>query len=67
MKVKISLRFVSWLEILDIAHCTIPYILFKLEEIKKSGPYLCENIPFGCLGTDGSHSFALYTSNLLVS
>jgi len=35
-KVKISLRFVSWLDILDVPLCSIPYILFKLEEIKKS-------------------------------
>ena len=35
MKVKISLRFVSWLDILDIGLQLIPYILFKLEEIKK--------------------------------
>ena len=33
---KISLRFVSWLDILDILLGGIPYILFKLEEIKKS-------------------------------
>ncbi len=45
MKVKISLRFVSFLDILDIPLSCIPYILFKLEEIKKSGPNLCENIP----------------------
>ena len=32
---KISLRFVSWLDILDIPACSIPYILFKLKEIKK--------------------------------
>jgi hypothetical protein len=34
--VKISLRFFSWLDILDILAGSIPYILFKLEEIKKS-------------------------------
>ena len=45
MKVKISLRFVSWLDILDLPLCSTPYILFKLEEIKKSGLYLRENIP----------------------
>lgn len=34
-KVKISLRFVSYLDIQDIPLCSIPYILFKLKEIKK--------------------------------
>lgn len=34
-KVKISLRFASWLDILDIPS-SIPYILFKLKEIKKN-------------------------------
>jgi hypothetical protein len=33
--VKISLRFVSWPDMLDIPQGSIPYILFKLEEIKK--------------------------------
>jgi hypothetical protein len=44
MKVKISLRFVSLLDILDIQLSRIPYILFKLEEIKKSGLNLCVNM-----------------------
>lgn len=33
---KSPFRFVSWLDILDIKLCLIPYILFKLKEIKKS-------------------------------
>ena len=42
---KISLRFVSWLDILDMPSCNIPYILFKLEEIKADeAPFLCENM-----------------------
>jgi len=43
-KVKISLRFVSWLDILDILIGSIPYILLKLEEIKRVRQYLCDNI-----------------------
>jgi hypothetical protein len=34
--VKISLRFVSWLDILNMLLSGISYILFKLKEIKKS-------------------------------
>jgi hypothetical protein len=32
---KTPLRFFSWLDILDTPTCKVPYILFKLEEIKK--------------------------------
>ncbi len=68
MKVKISLRFVSWLDILDIQLSHIPYILFKLEEIKKSGPDLCENIPQRLFRHKWlSLFFTFNKSNLLVS
>jgi hypothetical protein len=66
--VKISLRFVSWLDILDIPACSIPYILFKLKEIKKD-----EVISIGLHAIFAvcyrmySHPFSLLLSNLSVS
>jgi len=53
---------------LDIQTCRIPYILFKLEEIKKGRPYLRENMLLELFRHEWlSPFFHFYPSNLLVS
>jgi hypothetical protein len=45
----------------------VPYILFKLEEIKKERPLLFPNMLLSCLGAGGSSPFSLFNSKILVS
>jgi hypothetical protein len=61
VNVKISLRFLSWLDILVIKPCPIPYILFKLEEIKRMRPYLRVSILYRCLAANELSFFSLLT------
>jgi CubicO group peptidase (beta-lactamase class C family) len=58
--VKILLRFVSRLDILNIQRCRISYILFKLERIKRVRPFLSDYILLKLFGPGfRSHPFSL--------
>ena len=57
---KILLRFVSRLDILNIQRCCISYILFKLERIKRVRPFLSDYILLKLFGPEfRSHPFSL--------
>ena len=63
---KISLSFCLLIDILDAPPCGTPYILFKLEEIKKMRPFLCENMPSWLFRRIWLSPLSFFDQNLLV-
>ena len=65
MKVKNLLSLLLLLVILGICHKHIPYILFKLEEIKKSEVVSFFRHALSCLVTNALSLFFTFESNII--